>query len=96
MRIIAIQHNPFTNQDFAVYLKDNHSNEGIVTPAVNTDAITCTKSGMPMLQIEFWRNERFRELLWQGESISYVEDDDSDFVKRGRPWSEFLNVYESW
>lgn len=96
MRIFGILKNPYKEGDFVLYLKDNHSNEGKVTPAVNTDAITCTKSGMPMLQIQFWRNERFRELLWQGESISYVEDDDSDFVKRDRPWSVFMEVFESW
>jgi hypothetical protein len=96
MKIITIQHNPYTQSDFALYLKDNHSDEGLVSPPVNSDSLDSTKSGMPLLKIEFWRNERFHELLWQGESISYVEDDESDFEKRGRPWAVFMELYESW
>lgn len=96
MRIIGFINNPYTQIDFALYLKDNHSIDGLVSPAVNSDSLESTKSGVPLLKIEFWRNERFQDLFWQGESISYVEDEDSDFVKRGRPWSEFIEVNESW
>jgi hypothetical protein len=95
MRIIGFINNPYTQSDFALHLKDNYSNEGLVSPPVNSDSLETT-TGLLLLKIEFWRNERFQDLFWQGESISYVEDDDSDFVKRGRPWSEFLELIESW
>ena len=96
MRIISFINNPYTQSDFALHLKDNHSEEGLVSPAVNTDIIVRTKSGLPLLKIEFWRNEQFNDLFWQGEYISYVQDDDSDFEKRGRPWPMFMELYESW
>ena len=96
MRIIGFINNPYTQSDFAIHLKDNHSDEGLVSPAVNSDSLETNKSGLPILKIEFWRNERFNDLFWQGESISYVQDDYSDFEKRGCPWSEFMELYESW
>lgn len=96
MRIISIINNPFTQSDFALYLKDNYEDDNPPTLPVNSDSLERTKSGLPLLKIEFWRNERFQDLFWQGESISYVEDDYSDFVKRGRPWSVFMELIESW
>ena len=96
MKIIAIQHNPYTQSDFALYLKDNYDDKGLVSPPVNSDSLESTKSGLPLLKIEFWRNERFHEYFWRGESISYVDDDDSDFEKRGRPWPIFMEIYNSF
>jgi len=96
MRIIGFINNPYTQSDFAIHLKDNHSDEGLVSPPVNSDSLETTKFGLPLLKIEFWRNERFNDLFWQGESISYVEDANTDFEKRGCPWSEFMELYESW
>jgi hypothetical protein len=96
MRIIGFINNPFTQSDFALYLKDNYEGDNPPTPPVNSDSLERTKSGMPLLKIEFWRNEQFNDLFWQGEYISYVQDDDSDFEKRGCPWSEFMELYESW
>lgn len=95
MKIFSIIKNPYAQGDFVLYLKDNYSDDGKVTPAVNTDALTHTKSGLPMLQIEFWRNERFQEYFWHGECLSYVQDDDLDLVKRKNHWPEFLEVYNS-
>jgi hypothetical protein len=96
MRIIGFINNPYTQSDFAMYLKDNYEGDNAPTSPVNKDSLEKTKSGLQLVKIEFWRNERFQDLFWQGESISYVEDDNTNFEKRGRPWSEFLELYESW
>ena len=96
MRIIGYINNPYTQSDFALHLKDNYSDVGLVSPPVNSDSLDTTKSGLLLLKIEFWRNERFHDYFWRGESISYIEDDNTEFEKRGRPWSEFKELYESW
>lgn len=96
MRIISFINNPYTQSDFALHLKDNHSDEGHVSQPVNSDSLERTKTGLQLLKIEFWRNEQFNDLFWQGEYISYVQDNDSNFEKRGCPWSEFMELYESW
>jgi hypothetical protein len=98
MKIISIIKNDVTNSDLAIYLKDNypHDLDDLPTPPHNTAEIAYTKSGMPVLQIEFWRNPRFQKFFWRGEVVSVIQDEDTDFVKHGSPWLEFLEVYESF
>lgn len=98
MKIISITKNDITGKDIVVYLKDNypHDIEELPTPPLNTADITYTKSGMPVLQVEFWRNERFQKYFWFGEKISVLQNEDTDFVKRGSPWLEFLEIYNSF
>jgi hypothetical protein len=98
MKIINIIKNDITGSDLAVYLKDNypHDTDEPPTPPYNTAEIAYTKSGMPVLQIEFWRNPRFQKYFWHGESVWFSQDEDTDFVKRGSPWLEFLEIYNSF
>lgn len=96
MKIISIIKNDITGSDFALFLKDNYPDDGAPTPPRNTTTIARAKSGMPVLQVEFWRNEQFKKYFWSSESLSVNIDDDTDFNKRGRMWVEFLEVYESF
>lgn len=98
MKLISIIKNNLTNKDLALYFKDNypHDFDQPPTPPRNSTHITLTKSGLPMLQIEFWRNEKFKKYFWFGESVWFDAEDHTDFVKRGNQWLEFLEVYESF
>jgi hypothetical protein len=96
MKIISIIHNDITGTDLALYLKDNYAHDGSPTPPQNATTIVHTKFVMPVLQIEFWRNEKFQKYFWLGEPLSVNIDDDTDFNKRGCSWLEFLKVYESF
>ena len=55
MKIISIIRN--AKSDLAIYFKDNLTFQGPVEPR-NSVEITKSKSGMPMLIIEFWRSNR--------------------------------------
>ncbi|MCX6159079.1 MAG: hypothetical protein NTY74_13955 [Ignavibacteriae bacterium] len=96
MRIIGFINNPYTQSDFAIHLKDNYSDVGLVSPPVNTDNIVRAKSGIPILQIEFWSNDLLRPYKFLGEQLSYVLDEDSEFTKGGSPWPIFMEVYNSF
>lgn len=98
MKLISIIKNDLKGSDLAVYFKDNypHDSDESPLPPRNTADVVYTKSGMPILQIEFWRNERFQKYFWQGEVVSVIQDENTDFVKRGSPWLEFLEIYESF
>jgi hypothetical protein len=98
MKIISIIKNDVTNSDLAIYLKDNYSHDINESPGQprNTTHVTQTKSGVLVLQVEFWRNSRFQKYFVFGESLSVSIDEDTDFNKRGRPWVEFKEVYESF
>lgn len=98
MKLISIIKNEVTNTDLVLYLKDNYSYDpdGPPLPLLNTAHITSTKSNMPVLQIEFWRNEKFKKYFWFGEVLWFDAEDHTDFVKRGNQWLEFLEVYESF
>lgn len=98
MKIISILHNDITNSDFAVYLKDNYPDDtGLPsTPPRNSAKIAHTKSDMPVLQIQFWYNEKFQKYFWFGEPVWFSQDDNTDFVKHGSPWSRFLEIYYSF
>jgi hypothetical protein len=95
MKIISIIKNDITRSDFAVFFKDNYRNDIDESPSPprNTVDIKYIKSGTPILQIEFWRNEKFKKYFWFGEKISVIQDDDTDFVKRGSQWLEFLEIF---
>jgi hypothetical protein len=97
MKIISIIHNNITGKDLAVYFKDNYSDDidQPPSPPRNTTHVTHTKSG-PVLQIEFWRNERFQKYFWLGEKVWFEAEDHTDFVKRGSQWLEFLEIYNSF
>ena len=98
MRIITIQHNEFTNQDFAVYFKDNCPDDPDLppTPPRNTTHLIHTQSGLPVLQVEFWRKDRLLKYFWQGEPISFVIDEDTGFYKNGSKWPELMEIYDSY
>lgn len=98
MKIINIIRNSFTYSDLAVYLKDNypHDTDESISPPKNTADIAYTKSDIPVLQIEFWRNEKFQKYLCLGESVYFSQDENTDFVKRGSQWLEFLEIYNSF
>ena len=98
MKLISIIKNDITGSDLAVYLKDNYSHDGDFppTPPCNTTHVTHTKSGMPVLQVEFWRNEKFKKYFWSCEPIWFSQDEDTDFFKRGSPWLEFIEIYNSF
>lgn len=96
MRSISIIHNQYSKSDFALSLKDNYEGESAPVAPVNSAQITKLKSGMPLLQVEFWSNDKLRPYKYLGESTGVNVDDDSDFKKRDCPWSEFMEVYESW
>lgn len=98
MKLISIIKNDLTNTDLAVFLKDNYPDDIDFSPSPprNTDNITHTKSCLPVLQIEFWRNQRFQKYFWFGEKIWFNAEDHTDFVKRGCPWMEFLEIYNSF
>jgi len=101
MKIISIIKNDITNTDLALYFKDNYPHDGngppsSPLPSHNTAHITSTKSDMPVLQIEFWRNEKFQKYFWFGEVLWFDAEDNTDFVKRGNQWLEFLEIYESF
>jgi hypothetical protein len=96
MKIISIIKNDLNNTDLAVCLKDNFPDDGAPpTPQCNTTSVTHNKSGLPVLQVEFWRNEKFQKYFWFSEPLSINIDDDTDFTKRGCPWSEFLEIYNT-
>jgi hypothetical protein len=98
MKIIGILHNDITDSDFAVNLKDNYPDDtGLPsTPPRNSAKIAHTKSDMPVLQIQFWRNEKFKKYFWFGEKVWVSQDEDTDFVKCGSQWLEFLEIYNSF
>ena len=100
MKIISIIKNDLTNTtttDLAVYLKDNYPHGGEPpTPPRNSVNIAHTKSGLPVLQIEFWRNERFQKYFWHGEWIYFNADEDTDYSKGGNQWLKHLEVYNSF
>lgn len=96
MKIISIIKNDITGLDLAVSMKDNFSGDDTPpTPPRNATTIAHTKSGLSVLQVEFWRNSRFQKYFWFGEPLSVVVDEDTNFYKRGRQWLEFLEIYES-
>jgi len=98
MKIISIIKNDLNNTDLAVCFKDNYPHDGDFppTPPRNSVNIAHTKSGMPVLQVEFWRNEKFQKFFWLGEKVWVSQDVDTDFVKHGSQWVEFLEIYESF
>jgi hypothetical protein len=101
MKLISIIKNNLTNTDLAVYFKDNypHDTDGPSSsplPPRNSTRITHTKSGVPMLQIEFWRNAKFQKYFWFGEKVWFEAEDQTDFIKNGRQWSEFLEIYSGF
>lgn len=98
MRIITIQHNEFTHTDFAVYLKDNFPDDHHLppTPPLNSTHLVHTQSGLPVLQVEFWRKARFEKYFWSGEYITVVIDEDTRFFKNGNKWPEFMEIYDSY
>lgn len=98
MKIISILHNDLTNTDLALYIKDNYLDDIDLPPLPprNTDEVTQTKSGLPVLKIEFWRNEKFKKYFFWGERVWFSQDEDTDFVKRGSPWVDFLEIYNNF
>jgi hypothetical protein len=98
MKLITILKNNIPNTDLVVYFKDNHPHDydEPPTPPRNTAAVTHTKSGVPVLQVEFWTNEAFRPYRFFSEPISYVGEDDTEFDKHGCRWLEFLEIYDSF
>jgi hypothetical protein len=98
MKIISIIKNNLTNTDLALHFKDNYPDDTDLPPLPprNTTHITHTKSGTPVLQVEFWRNEKFKKHFWSGEPIWFSQDEDTDFFKRSSPWLEFLEIYNSF
>lgn len=96
MKLISIIKNDITSSDLVVYFKDNYPDD-VDLPRLqprNTAKVVYNKSGIPVLQVEFWRNERFQKYFWFGEKISVLQDEDTDFVKRGSQWLEFLETYK--
>lgn len=98
MKLISIIHNDLTNSDLALYLKDNyaHDPDSPPLPPCNKTTVTHTKSGLPVLQIEFWRNEKFKKYFWLGEVLWFDAEANTDFVKHESQWLEFLEVYKSF
>jgi len=98
MKLISIIKNDLTNADLAVYMKDNYSHDpdSPPLPPRNTAQITSPKSDMPVLKIEFWRNEKFQKCFWFGEKIWFDKEANTDFERRGNQWLEFLEIYESF
>jgi len=98
MKLISIIKNDLTNTDMGLYFKDNYPHDGAESPLPprNTAHITRTKSDMPVLKIEFWRNEKFQKYFQFGEKIWFDAETNTDFVKRGNQWLEFLEIYNSF
>jgi len=98
MKLISIIKNDLTNADLAVYMKDNYSHDpdSPPLPPRNSTHITYTKSGLPVLLVEFWRNEKFKKYFWLGEVLWFDAEDHTDFVRRGNQWQEFLEIYKSF
>jgi len=98
MKIISIIKNDITGSDLALYFKDNYPHDCAESPLPprNSTHITHTKSGLPVLQIEFWRNEKFKRYFWFGEKVCFDAEDNTDFVKRGNQWLDFLEIYNGF
>ena len=98
MKLINIIKNDITGSDLAVYFKDNYPYDidEPTTPPCNTAEITYTKSGIPILKIEFWRNSRFQKYFWLGESVCFDAEENTYFVKHGNQWLIFLEIYNSF
>jgi hypothetical protein len=98
MKIISIIKNDITGSDLAVYFKDNypHDIDLPLLPPRNTTDVVYTKSGLPVLQIELWRNKKFKNYFLFGEKVWFDPEANTDFVKNGSQWLEFLDVYESF
>jgi hypothetical protein len=97
MKIISILHNEITGSDLALCFRDNYLDDVYQHPSPphNSANIAHTKSGMPLLQVEFWRNEKFKKYFWFGEPIWFSQDEDTDFVKHGSKWLDFMDVYKT-
>jgi len=97
MKIINILHNDISNSDLAVCFRDNYLDDidQPPLPPRNTSHIIHTNSGIPMLQVEFWRNGKFKKYFWFGEKVWFSQDEDTDFVKRGSQWLDFMDVYKT-
>lgn len=95
MIILSIMRNEFASSDLVLCLRDNYGIDGIAKLPINTTEITKATNGVPMLQVDFWRIEKFQKYFWPGESISLVIDEDTDYEKKGRSWSELEKLIDS-
>jgi hypothetical protein len=90
MKIINIIKNPYTNNDIALYFNSTPST------SVAPFHIATMKSGIKVLQIEFWLSDKFLKLFWRGYPICIDLDEGTDFdFRRNNIWPEIMEIYES-